>query len=100
MTVIYTPWSNLKKTGDMATGQVGFKDNKMVKRVYVPQRENAVVNRLNKTRVERHPDLREEKAEREKEVRRRERIAAQEKVSLAFDCWFVRWRLDGLRSGE
>jgi hypothetical protein len=35
ITVIYTPWSNLKKDGSMATGQVGFKDNKKVKRVYV-----------------------------------------------------------------
>ncbi|KAI7721462.1 hypothetical protein KC322_g1626, partial [Hortaea werneckii] len=52
VTVIYTPWSNLNKSGDMATGQVGFKDNKMVKRVYVQQRENAIINRLNKTREE------------------------------------------------
>jgi hypothetical protein len=28
--VIYTPWSNLKKDGSMAVGQVGFKDNKKV----------------------------------------------------------------------
>lgn len=80
VTVIYTPWSNLKKSGDMATGQVGFKDNKMVRRVYVQQRENAIINRLNKTREEKHPDLRAEKAEREKDIRRRERIAAQDKV--------------------
>ena len=52
ITVIYTPWSNLKKDGSMATGQVGFKDNKKVKRVYVSARENAIVNRLNKTKVE------------------------------------------------
>lgn len=64
----------------MATGQVGFKDNKMVKRVYVQQRENAIINRLNKTREEKHPDLRAEKAEREKDIRRRERMAAQDKV--------------------
>lgn len=28
ITVIYTPWSNLKKDGRMDVGQVGFKDNK------------------------------------------------------------------------
>ena len=67
----------------MATGQVGFKDNKMVRRVYVEKRENAVVNRLNKTKVEKFPDLRAEKVEREREDRRKERIAAQEKVSRA-----------------
>ncbi|KAK1034586.1 Coiled-coil domain-containing protein 25 [Friedmanniomyces endolithicus] len=79
VTVIYTPWSNLKKSGSMATGQVGFKDQKMVRRVYVEQRENAIVNRLNKTKVEKYPDLRQEKADREKEERRKERISAQEK---------------------
>jgi len=81
VTVIYTPWSNLKKSGSMATGQVGFKDQKMVRRVYVEKRENAIVNRLNKTKVEKYPDLRQEKADREKEERRKERISAQEKVT-------------------
>jgi predicted ribosome quality control (RQC) complex YloA/Tae2 family protein len=80
ITVIYTPWSNLKKTGDMATGQVGFKDQKMVRKVHVERRENAVVNRLNKTRVEKFPDLRAEKADKEREERKQERIAAQAKV--------------------
>lgn len=88
VTVIYTPWSNLKKTGAMATGQVGFKSDKLVKRLYVEKRENAIVNRLNKTKVEKHPDLREEKAEREKELRKKERIIVQEKVSLPFLCWW------------
>ena len=31
VTVIYTPWSNLKKNGSMAVGQVGFKDPRMVR---------------------------------------------------------------------
>ncbi len=30
VTIIYTPWSNLKKDGSMAVGQVSFKDNKKV----------------------------------------------------------------------
>ena len=76
----------------MATGQVGFKDNKKVKRVYVSARENAIVNRLNKTKVEKHPDLRQEKEDRERELRKIERIAQQEKVSwmlqyLLFPMW-------------
>lgn len=85
ITVIYTPWSNLKKDGSMATGQVGFKDNKKVKRVYVSQRENAIVNRLNKTKEEKYPDLRLEKEERERELRKVERIAQQEKVSRSLE---------------
>ena len=64
----------------MATGQVGFKDQKMVRRVYVESRENAIINRLNRTKKEEFPDLRALKAEREREERREERIAAQEKV--------------------
>lgn len=30
ITVVYTPWSNLKKDGSMAVGQVGFKDSRKV----------------------------------------------------------------------
>ena len=30
ITVIYTPWSNLKKDGSMAVGQVSFKNPKIV----------------------------------------------------------------------
>lgn len=78
MTIIYTPWSNLKKSGNMATGQVGFHNQKLVKRVYVEKRENVIVNRLNKTKVEKFPDLKAEKEEMEREVRKKERIAAQE----------------------
>lgn len=39
------------------------------------QRENAIVNRLNKTRVERKPDLKLEKDDRLKELRKRDQAA-------------------------
>jgi hypothetical protein len=117
VTVIYTPWSNLKKDGSMAVGQVGFKDQKkvssvmaclhlpgncwmlprrcyalvllelgdliasQVKRIHVEKRENPIVNRLNKTKVEKFPDLREEKEARLKELGRRDRDAQQLRVS-------------------
>ncbi|KPI42799.1 Coiled-coil domain-containing protein 25 [Cyphellophora attinorum] len=61
VTIIYTPWSNLRKDASMATGQVSFHDQKMVKKVHVAARQNPIVNRLNKTREERTPDLRAEK---------------------------------------
>ncbi|KAF2019963.1 DUF814-domain-containing protein [Aaosphaeria arxii CBS 175.79] len=77
ITVIYTPWSNLKKDGSMAVGQVGFKDNRKVKRVHVAQRENPIVNRLNKTKVEKFPDLAMEKENRLKELRKKDRDAQQ-----------------------
>ncbi|KAM0436624.1 hypothetical protein ACHAPT_002332 [Fusarium lateritium] len=79
ITVIYTPWSNLKKDGSMAVGQVGFKDQRKVKRVLVPQRENPIVNRLNKTKVEQKPDFKQEKEDRLKELRRREQSAQQQR---------------------
>lgn len=60
--VVYTPWQNLKKTAAMDVGQVGFHNNKAVRTVRVEKRINEVVNRLNRTKVERKPDL---KAERE-----------------------------------
>ncbi|RPA87767.1 DUF814-domain-containing protein [Ascobolus immersus RN42] len=78
--IVYTPWSNLKKDGSMAVGQVGFKDQKKVKRILVPARENPIVNRLNKTKVEKFPNLREEKDEREKELRRRQKSAQLERA--------------------
>mmetsp|Transcript_23025 Transcript_23025/g.39161 ORF Transcript_23025/g.39161 Transcript_23025/m.39161 type:complete len:211 (+) Transcript_23025:35-667(+) len=75
--VVYTPHSNLKKTGDMATGQVGFHNNKAVKRVLVAKRINAIVNRLDKTKKELNPDLR---AEREQyEIQQRKKREAEKK---------------------
>lgn len=64
----------------MAVGQVGFKDHKKVKRVMVEKRENATINRLNKTKEEKYPDLNAEREEKLKVERRKERIAAEERV--------------------
>ncbi|KAF2473903.1 DUF814-domain-containing protein [Lindgomyces ingoldianus] len=77
VTIVYTPWSNLKKDGSMAVGQVGFKDQRKVKRIHVEKRENPIVNRLNKTKSEKYPDLRQEKEDRQKELRLRDRVAQQ-----------------------
>lgn len=60
VTVLYTPASNLRKDGSMETGQVAFHKNKGVKKVLVKSRENAIVNRLNKTKEIKSPDLAEE----------------------------------------
>ncbi|KAH8163177.1 hypothetical protein CIB48_g5088 [Xylaria polymorpha] len=80
ITIIYTPWSNLKKDGSMAVGQVSFKDPRKVKRVLVVQRENAIVNRLNKTRVEKtQPDLFQEKEDHLRQLRKRDQMARQER---------------------
>ncbi|ROW17169.1 hypothetical protein VPNG_01105 [Cytospora leucostoma] len=75
VTIIYTPWSNLRKDGSMAVGQVSFHDDRKVKRVLVRQRENVIINRLNKTKVEKHPDLKQEREDRQKELRKRDQAA-------------------------
>ncbi|KZV96503.1 DUF814-domain-containing protein [Exidia glandulosa HHB12029] len=79
LTIIYTPADNLKKTGDMATGQVGFHNDKKVKRIHIETRLNAIVNRLNKTKVERVVDHEAERIERVKKESAARRIAAAEK---------------------
>ncbi|KAK3063340.1 Coiled-coil domain-containing protein 25 [Coniosporium uncinatum] len=98
VTVIYTPWSNLKKDGSMAVGQVGFRDQKKVKRIHVAQRENPIVNRLNKTKVEKFPDLRQEKEDRLKELRGRDRAAQQirqkEEARIAKERKELAWKRD------
>ncbi|KAK5793772.1 hypothetical protein GOBAR_AA29501 [Gossypium barbadense] len=59
--VVYTPLSNLKKTPSMDVGQVGFHNSKMVRTVREEKRIHEIVNRLNKTKVERKPDLKAKK---------------------------------------
>mmetsp|Transcript_4942 Transcript_4942/g.14868 ORF Transcript_4942/g.14868 Transcript_4942/m.14868 type:complete len:211 (+) Transcript_4942:128-760(+) len=71
--VVYTMWGNLKKTGDMDVGQVGFHDQTKVHRTVVKKRANEIVNRLMKTRREEYPKLAEQKEAHLKDVARRER---------------------------
>lgn len=93
--VIYTPWANLKKSPSMDVGQVGFHNPRMVHVLIVEKRVNEIINRLNKTRVERRaPDLKAkkeasnaaEKAERKmqlKEKKRKEEMERLEKEKWA-----------------
>lgn len=66
------------KNASMATGQVSFHDPKLTKKILVSARQNPVINRLNKTRVERFPDLASEKDEDLKQKRKVERLAREE----------------------
>jgi hypothetical protein len=69
ITVVYTEFENLKKTPRMDVGQVGFHDDKRVLTVKVEKKLSEVVNRLNKTREERKPNLQEEREERDRQER-------------------------------
>jgi hypothetical protein len=48
----------------------------------VAQRENTIVNRLNKTKIEKFPDLQMEKEEKLKAIRKKDQAAKLERVSV------------------
>ncbi|KAL4235546.1 Coiled-coil domain-containing protein 25 [Mactra antiquata] len=76
--VVYTMWDNLKKTAGMDVGQVGFHKNKEVRKVRVEKRINEIVNRLNKTKEEKFPDLRTLREERDRKEREDQHQKVQE----------------------
>jgi len=81
--IVYTPWANLRKTDDMDVGQVGFRSEADVFKVHGTVARNAeVLNRLQKTREERRPNLATEKEAWEAEERaiRREAERVRRKV--------------------
>lgn len=51
-TIIYTPWHNLRKNRFMKPGEVSFKSLKYCKRKECFARDNKILNRLTKTRIE------------------------------------------------
>ncbi|KAK5170041.1 hypothetical protein LTR04_004960 [Oleoguttula sp. CCFEE 6159] len=69
-----------------------------VKKVHVPQRENPTINRLNKTKVEKFPDLRQEKQDREKELRRKDKALSlarqKEEARVAKERRELAWQRD------
>lgn len=86
VTVIYTPWSNLKKTQGMEVGQVGFKSNSTVKKLKVLlSNAKPIVNRLNKTKVEKFPDLDREKVEHEREKKKAQRAEEKRRRDAAIE---------------
>ncbi|KAF8877145.1 hypothetical protein CPB84DRAFT_1817617 [Gymnopilus junonius] len=85
LTIIYTPAANLKvtlilnfeETGDMAVGQVSFHNDKKV--ITCGNTREPIVNRLNKTKVERDVDHEQERVDRVKAENAVKRAAAAEK---------------------
>ncbi|KAJ7534903.1 hypothetical protein O6H91_12G009400 [Diphasiastrum complanatum] len=55
--VVYTPWSNLNKMPTMDVGVIRFHNHRLVRTTRIEKRINDIVNRLNKTKVERTPDF-------------------------------------------
>merc|ERR1712223_1738741 len=89
--VVYTLWSNLKKTDGMVVGQVGFHKDKEVRKIRVTKRENVIVNRLNKVKREEkkkiYKEVEEQRKEEEKtrkaedELRSYDRIMNEEQMT-------------------
>ncbi|XP_059059321.1 coiled-coil domain-containing protein 25 [Achroia grisella] len=77
--IVYTMWSNLKKTAGMEVGQVAFHKDKDVRKVRVAKRSNEIVNRLNKTKKEQFPDLRQERETRDRLEREDKKKLLREK---------------------
>merc|ERR1711972_210324 len=73
--VVYTMWENLHKTNGMDVGQIGFHKQKAVRKIRLASRENVIVNRLNKTKVEKQLDFRAEREGRDKKERQEEEAA-------------------------
>ncbi|PNF30523.1 Coiled-coil domain-containing protein 25 [Cryptotermes secundus] len=67
--VIYTMWTNLKKTDGMEVGQVGIHKEKEVRKIRVVKKSNEILNRLNKTKKVSYPDFRAEREKRDREER-------------------------------
>ncbi|XP_031833298.1 coiled-coil domain-containing protein 25 [Nomia melanderi] len=67
--VVYTMWSNLKKTQGMEVGQVAFHKDKDVRKIHVSKRINTVINRLVKTKRSEQVNFRAEREQRDKNER-------------------------------
>ncbi|KAJ1563385.1 Coiled-coil domain-containing protein 25 [Cladochytrium tenue] len=98
LTILYTPWSNLKKTPGMETGQVTFQHKQnLVKKVFVEKRSNEIVNRLNKTKVEADPDFAAEKIAKQRSERQEQRKAEKLKKQEELESIEEQRRLAELR---
>ncbi|CAK9814063.1 Coiled-coil domain-containing protein 25, partial [Anthophora plagiata] len=67
--VLYTMWSNLKKTPSMEDGQVAFHRDKDVRKIHVAKRINTIINRLNKTKRTEQVNLSAEREQRDRNER-------------------------------
>lgn len=77
--IVYTPWTNLKKTAAMDVGQVAFYNEKEVRKVKIEKRINAIINRLEKTKVViDNVDLRGQREERDAKERLKQHQSIKE----------------------
>ncbi|VDK43273.1 unnamed protein product [Taenia asiatica] len=76
VTVVYTMWENLRKAPNMDVGQVGFHNERNVRRTVVAKRVGEVLRRLENTQtIVESPDLRAEREARDERLRQCARTA-------------------------
>jgi hypothetical protein len=79
--VVYTMSANLKKTGEMVVGQIGFYKEREVKKIRLEKKLPEIVKRLDKTRIEvENYDYQGEREERDSRIRTKEREAARKRI--------------------
>jgi hypothetical protein len=76
VTVVYTPWTNLKKTQGMDVGSVAFHDDRLARKRKC-NRNNQTVKLLEKSRTEKDMDLKALKEERDRNERVQERLSKE-----------------------
>ena len=79
--VIYTEFSNLKKTAMMDVGAVTFFDQASVLKVKHVERDRDIVKRIEKTRRESNPDLAKMKEDRDLEEKNRRKKEAKDRIA-------------------
>lgn len=81
--IVFTPWSNLKKTNGMEVGQVSFHNESLRRYHTIPKKDTTILNRLEKTRVEKEDvnfqELREQRDAEERRTKKHEMLAAEER---------------------
>lgn len=79
--IIYTEFSNLRKTQTMETGAVTFFEQKLVRKVKNVERDRDIVKRIEKTKVEKNPDLEQMRADRDLEEKNRRKKEAIDRAA-------------------
>merc|ERR1711915_972144 len=97
--VVYTMWENLHKTAAMDVGQIGFHKQKAVKKIRLASRDNAIVNRLNKTKVEKQVDFRAERENRDKLEREEKKQRKAEAELRSYSNLMVEENMTSNRDG-
>jgi hypothetical protein len=84
--IVYTPWSNLKKTNGMDVGQVGFHKESLRRYFTVHKKNSDILKALEKTRVEKNDvnfqTLREERDAEERRQKKKDMLDEQERKRI------------------